>query len=227
MSNAYRVWCAEVYPESIKEDWIKILDHELIPCSISPVHNRDVFEEDVYDKEGNLKHAAGELKKPHYHLVMQFSGKRTFESVWDMLKLVAKDGKSTPRPEPARDVKSAVRYHTHIDHPEKAQYSEFDVTYLNGVEHSKYFKMNEQQEDDLVRKLMRYIRDNDINDYWILLESLMDAPDDDFNAYDLFTYARKHTILFNSMISSRRNYNIAKNFKDKVDKIKEEEKKDE
>ena len=202
-----KTWCALVYPESIKDDWIKMLSDNMIPCSISPVHDKDIFDEDIYASDGEtLVHKKGEQKKPHHHIVFSFSGTKSFSQVWDILKMISKDPAHCPPPQiPKGDTKSAVRYHTHVDHPDKAQYSEYSVIYLNGVDHAKYFRQNEEQEDALFCALVDYIEDKNITELYYLILCLKQSRDDDYIYDDMFRYVRKHTILVNSYISSRRN----------------------
>lgn len=53
-----------VYPESAPKNWLTLLEEELVPCFISPLHDSDL-------------EATGEVKKAHYHVVIMFSGVKT------------------------------------------------------------------------------------------------------------------------------------------------------
>ena len=56
-----RNFASIVYPESAPEDWKEILIQQFVPAFISPLHDQDV-------------NPGGEIKKPHYHVILMFDG---------------------------------------------------------------------------------------------------------------------------------------------------------
>lgn len=54
-----RNWTIVLYPESVPDNWRDILDDLHIEWIESPLHDRDI-------------NANGELKKPHWHILLMF-----------------------------------------------------------------------------------------------------------------------------------------------------------
>lgn len=111
-----RNWTFLVYPESAPADWIEKLTEQQIPFIVSPLHDKD-------------KTPTGEPKKPHWHVVLMFSGKKSYEAV----KVITESVLGTI-PERVKDIRAMVRYLTHIDYPSKAQYDKKDIGLYGGVD---------------------------------------------------------------------------------------------
>lgn len=162
-----RIWAAIVYPESAPEDWRDRLDDEHIEWAESPLHDMDV------------NPGTGERKKPHWHIVLAFDGKKSYEQVVEILRPL-----NGPIPKRCHSMKGAVRYFAHLDNPEKAQYSPsqivghggFDVqSALAPTSAQRYVLLAEMQvwvkEHGIVeiQDLMDYARDERIDDWFPLL----------------------------------------------------------
>lgn len=61
-----RSWTIIVYPDSLPKNWLELLQNE--PVAISPLHDKDVNPD-------------GTLKKPHYHIVLNYKGNKSFISI--------------------------------------------------------------------------------------------------------------------------------------------------
>lgn len=196
-----RVWVAIFYPESIKLDWEKIWSDNYIKAAVSPVHDRDIYDSDAED------HKAGDFKKAHRHVVFQFSGSKSFNQVWDILKLIALDPAHCPPPQiPHGDICQCVQYLVHYNHKDKAQYLRSDIVSINGFDTDRYFRLNSEQEDQLFTALRQYIIDNNIYEYWDLFQCL-DISRFRATIYDeLYRYSRNHTILITALLKSRKYY---------------------
>ncbi|MFS5771787.1 Rep family protein [Streptococcus agalactiae] len=68
-----RNWWIVVYPESLPENWKEIISTE--PVAISPLHDKDV-------------NADGTKKKPHYHIVFNYKGNKSFEQMDEMARVL-------------------------------------------------------------------------------------------------------------------------------------------
>lgn len=62
-----RNFATVVYPESAPSDWIDKLDQLHVAALISPLHDKDT-------------NPSGEPKKPHYHVLLMFEGKKDYEN---------------------------------------------------------------------------------------------------------------------------------------------------
>ena len=68
-----RTYATIVYPDSAPNDWQDILASLCIPAFISPLHDKDT-------------NPTGEPKKPHYHVLLMFDGKKSSAQVDDIRK---------------------------------------------------------------------------------------------------------------------------------------------
>lgn len=193
-----RVWIAEFYPESTKPDWEKIWSDNFICAAVSPVHDRDVWEDDTED------HACGELKKAHRHVVFRFSGSKSFMQVWEILKLISLNDKCPPPQIPHGDITACVQYLVHYNHKNKAQYLISDIISLNGFDYQRYFKLNFEQEGLLFDALMDFIDNNKIIEYWVLMKLLRDKQHESVTYEEMYRYSRSHTILLSALVKSRK-----------------------
>lgn len=82
-------------------------------------HDKDVYENELKDEDGNVLHAVGDLKKEHYHILVDFYNACSINAC----KRIFKTENDNAKVEVINDVVSSYRYLTHEDNPEKAQYS--------------------------------------------------------------------------------------------------------
>lgn len=115
----FRNFATVVYPDSehTPDDWISILEELKVPILISPFHEFDV-------------NPTGECKKPHYHVIVCFEGKKSPDQVKELFALVGGVGL-----EIVNSIRGYARYLCHLDNPEKYQYSPSDVRQLSGIDY--------------------------------------------------------------------------------------------
>ena len=130
-----RNYATVVYPESAPEGWIDLLARECVPAFISPLHDKYV-------------NPTGEPKKPHYHVVLMFEGKKSVEQVKEIFDTINGVGC-----EVVKSLRGYARYLCHLDNPEKAQYETSDVRciasdYMGtiGLAIDKYVALGEMQD---------------------------------------------------------------------------------
>lgn len=130
-----RNFATVVYPESAPENWQDILEIHAIPAFISPLHDKDL-------------NPTGEPKKPHYHVVLMFDGKKSIEQVAEVFATIGGVGC-----EVVKSLRGYARYLCHLDNPEKAQYNPTDVRciasdYIGtiGLAIDKYIALGEMQD---------------------------------------------------------------------------------
>lgn len=127
-----RVWSNVCYPESLPSDWLDKLRDLHIPCFISPLHNMDVDEN-------------GELKKPHYHIMLIYESPVTY-------KLADEDFKSfgsTTLVKRVRSTKGMARYLCHLDEKDKYHYSVNDVQAFAGADYNYTITTEETKQQSL------------------------------------------------------------------------------
>lgn len=133
--NRTRNFATVVYPESAPEDWKDILARHCVPAFISPLHDKDV-------------NPTGEPKKPHYHVVIMFEGKKTLAQAKEVFDTISGVGC-----EVVKSIRGYARYLCHLDNPEKAQYDTSQVQciasdYIGtiGLAIDKYVALGEMQD---------------------------------------------------------------------------------
>lgn len=104
-----RNWGTIVYPESAPDDWIEILKQYNVPFFISPLHDRDIT-------------AAGEPKKPHYHVLLMYDSVKTREQAQEVFESISGVGCDK-----ISSLRGNARYLCHLDDMDKAQYDPNDV----------------------------------------------------------------------------------------------------
>lgn len=176
-----RNWACVIYPESAPENWREVLQLKGLQCAISPLHDKDVNPD-------------GEIKKAHYHVILAYSGPTSFSVV----KAIT-DELNQPIPQPLEQVRGYYRYFTHKDNPEKAQYSDLEITTINGFCISDFIELSQGEVAKIKKNLQCLIRDLNILEYAQLLDYLLD------NCMDLeLEVASNHTLFFDRYLTSRR-----------------------
>ena len=95
----FRNFATIVYPESAPADWQNILADLKIPCLISPLHDRDF-------------NPTGEPKKPHFHVLLTFEGKKSVEQIKELIRPFCGVGV-----EVVQSIRGYTRYLCHLDNP--------------------------------------------------------------------------------------------------------------
>lgn len=134
--NRVRTYATVVYPDSAPEDWQSILAQNFVQAFISPLHDKDV-------------NPTGEPKKPHYHVLLMFDGKKTVEQATEIFNSIGGVGC-----EIVKSTRGYARYLCHLDNPEKAQYDTTQVKSLCGADYistiglaiDKYTALGEMQD---------------------------------------------------------------------------------
>lgn len=141
-----RNWWIVVYPESLPENWKEIISTE--PVAISPLHDKDV-------------NADGTKKKPHYHIVFNYKGNKSFEQMDEMARALR-----APIPERISGLTGAVRYLTHMDNPEKYQYDNTEIQVFGGFDLESCLALSTGDKRQALKEMLGFISDNNIN-MWI------------------------------------------------------------
>lgn len=175
-----RYWLFEVYPESAPDNWMQKLKDTRCCFALSPLHEPD--EQDA---------------KPHIHGILYTPGPITWENAKETIPA---DVPANGHIEWAKSPTGSQRYLIHLDDPEKQQFPEGAkaITVLNGFPLDLTRQFSNAELKELRRRVLDFIQEYDITEYAELIYSL--------ERYDLDMqdYACTHTILFNTVITSRR-----------------------
>ena len=148
------------------------LDNLGFPSCISPLHDSDLTED-------------GSLKKPHYHVVIDFGSKKSLHDIYSDLDPILDQCAVAPfhignssiesciavfnKENRVRNMRSLLRYFTHLDHPDKAQYDPYDIKCFCGFDfEGKIFSQADTYA--LCSQMQDFIRDNDVFNYADLVD---------------------------------------------------------
>lgn len=176
-----RSWGAVIYPESLPSNWLELLQESGLQIAISPLHDKDI-------------NPTGELKKPHYHIIIIYEGPTTYNNVKTFLEKF-----NCPAPIPLEQVRGYYRYLTHKDNPEKYQYRDSEIISLNGFDYKNFVELSTSEINSIKKDIQNLIIDNNINEYSDLLDLLLSK-----DLTNLWDVASNHTLFFNTYITSRR-----------------------
>jgi len=176
-----RNWAFVLYPDSAPSDWKEQLQATGLPIAISPLHDKD-------------KDPTGDVKKAHYHIILCYQGPTSF----NVVKRIT-DGLGQPIPQAVESVKGYYRYLTHMDNPDKAQYSNKDIQHLNGFNISDFAELTRSEVFQMKRTILGIIRELNLTEYSDLIFHLEDA-----GLYGEMEVATNHTIFFDAVLRSCR-----------------------
>lgn len=140
-------WTCLLYPESVIENWKEELAELQVRLAVSPIHDKDF-------------NADGTAKKPHYHVAFAFDGNKSYEQVHG----ITESFKGTV-PQRCKSLKATVRYMTHMDNPEKAQYARGDITTFGGFDIDAMFLPTVSERYEVLRNIIEFIDNNDVIEF--------------------------------------------------------------
>lgn len=151
-SDRTRNWTVVVYPESAPQNWREYLDELHIEWVESPLHEFDT-------------NATGEVKKPHWHVLLMFGGVKSYEQVCDCI-----DPLNCPIPQRCHNAKAMVRYMAHLDNPEKFQYNSADIKAHGGVDIAELLRPSSSERYSLIREMTEYIKREGITEFQDIMD---------------------------------------------------------
>lgn len=157
-----RSWTFLVYPESAPANWRDYLDEEHLEWVESPLHEFDV-------------NPTGEVKKPHWHVLLMFGGVKSYDQVHELIKPL-----NCTVPQRCHNAKSLVRYMAHLDNPDKFQYSVNDIVPHGGVDVTDLLKPSASERYTLIRDMCQHVADVGVTEFFELMDYAMEEHYDDW-----------------------------------------------
>lgn len=142
-----RAYAFLAYEDSSYPDWQQRLADEHIAALVSPYHDKD-------------HNPDGTEKKPHWHVMLMFEGKKSVAQINEIRERVLGPNYSR-KFEDIGSLRGYARYLLHLDNPEKAQYARADVRAYGGAD---FDAITALASDDtrMIGDIMEYIRANEV-----------------------------------------------------------------
>lgn len=145
-----RNFATVIYPESAVDGWMEKLQSFHVEAVVSPLHDRDV-------------NPTGEKKKPHYHVLVMFQGKKTKEQAKSLFDAIGGVGL-----EVVNSTRGMARYLCHLDNPEKEQYDVGKVIEFGGADYQTLISLPSDKYGTL-KEILDFIERNDVVSFSELL----------------------------------------------------------
>lgn len=212
------------YPEDLdgcsSSKLFDFLDNLGFPSCISPLHDQDVFEhefdvpDEIYDVTPMVPVNDHIFKKPHFHVVIEFGSKKSLQDIYDFLDPIRDNIAVAPfdrgdcpldrcivifnKKNRVKNMRSLLRYFSHLDHPDKVQYDPRDYRCFCGFDfEGKVFSQADTYA--LANEMQDYIRDNNVYNYADLVDYCR------YNNYEWYIILFKSSVekmIFNYIKSS-------------------------
>lgn len=176
-----RYWAMMYYEDSTVQNYGQYFIEHGIRAIVSPWHDQDINED------------TGELKKKHKHIILCWDGPATEGQALKITKQF-----NSPIPIPQVSIKGAVKYLTHSNNPEKAQYKTEDIEVYGFESLQEVIDLSEEDIRNLWKEIYK-LMNSGIIEYSDMLEHYLK------NGFVWeFSYVRDHTIVVKAVIDSYR-----------------------
>lgn len=164
-----------VYPDDLpdraKDTWMVSLSSLGYKMAVSPLHDKDTNPD-------------GEIKKAHWHVLLQ--GDKVWINFKTLKELVLTefDGRGVAVPQSVSNVVGFMRYLVHLDNPEKFQYDKNDIQLFNGATVESAFALSKDDELAIRCDIIRYVKENDdVLEYHQVVDTALQKSNDGDNAW--------------------------------------------
>lgn len=176
-----RIWSFIAYPDSVPADWEQILTERFnLKWARSPLHDSDTNADETQ-------------KKPHWHVVVVFNGKKSYEQVKEISDTI-----NATIPQKVHNLQGLMRYFLHLDNPEKAQYDFKDIKAV-GINAEVEVFSEKEGKLRVIREMIEFCEANDIRELCELFNYAMGNELSWFEALSL-----NSAMVMNMYLKSRR-----------------------
>ena len=162
MATRARGFAFVLYPESAPDNWRDIIDSFHIQWAESPLHCFDVNE-------------TGEVKKPHWHIVLSFEGLKSLDQVKEITTSV-----NGTIPIKLNSVKGMVRYFAHLDNPEKYQYPVDQIIGHGGMDVADLLRLSASARYSVIKKICEYVALSGISEFYQIMDYASEYHSEDW-----------------------------------------------
>lgn len=145
-----------LYPESIPDNWIDLLESTGLQMAISPLHNKDKTEKKELLEQGQ------EYKKEHYHVIYIAKNAITPDAVRNRIKrLLGNQSINLVQPI-ATSVANAYLYLTHESKDaiakKKHVYDKKDIIHLNNFDVDRFEMFDIHEKRDMINSIVEIVK---------------------------------------------------------------------
>lgn len=188
-----RNWASIFYAESFTQDEVVArLGRAHLKFFVSPIHDRDTWKENESDE-----HKAGEIKKPHYHVLVMFDGNKSPKQMKDLFSTLGGVGA-----ERINDLRSYSRYLCHLDEGGLKPLYNVDYVKQGGGADYRSTARSDVERVTSLQEVLLFIRSNELTSYDDLLDLCIDSGLTDY--LDLITKTYHHVITAYMSAKSRK-----------------------
>lgn len=162
MASRTRGFAFVLYPESAPDNWREILDDLHIQWAESPLHEFDVNE-------------TGEVKKPHWHIILNFDSVKTIEQVKKLIEPL-----HGTIPIMVNSIRGMVRYFAHLDNPEKYQYPVDQIIGHGGMDVQDLLRLSASARYACIKKMCEYCSEHNVVEFYELMDYAMSERFEDW-----------------------------------------------
>lgn len=194
---------------------LEYLENLCIPAAVSPIHNLDTFtaddvwkwcEQHIDPETGDLDERyiqeapyVGKNKKEHVHMFLALPRQATAQEFSELMSGFMDIRASMW--EKVMSEKSLLRYFAHMDNPNKAQYSPYDIHSFGGQSLAALDNsIDRESKFNNTTKIMKLIRHSPSIKYFFQLVDIVDNYDD----IEMLNTLYGRYGLFNAVIKSRK-----------------------
>lgn len=190
-----KVWAFLMWEESAPSGWVQAVEKLHVAAAVSPLHDRDKWDENDFELGKCGVENIGKPKKPHWHVVLYFESLKSPAQVRSMVEHLG-----VSYVEAVESPRAYNRYLCHLDQPNKAAYSADDVIRLNGAQCDMSKPNPTADEQAKIRDAILDLIDGaGIVEYWDLVMYAHRNGMDDWS-----WYIEHHTQYLNAVLKSKR-----------------------
>lgn len=188
-------WSFIMYPESMPEGAVRMLQCTGAELAISPLHDKDRWEHnspEVVDEEtGEILvpegyyYKVGDKKKAHYHGLIKFDKRIGFKEANDIIRRCT----NGPYVQKCNSLRGAYEYFIHLNNPDRYQYDREEIEIYNGF----VVETNAHERKVLLGEVIEFIKSEEV-EYWSkIVEKYI-------NDYEVLNVVSRNSFMIKGMI---------------------------
>lgn len=163
----HQVWLGIFYPDDCP-GWEQDMEENGVPCLVSPLHDMDVWTEHDVKKYPDRHLVAGQFKRAHRHIVVEYPAVVDYETFVTDFAFLAKDSERLKHVKFAKSISASTLYLAHETDAcrrlGKVPYDTKDVLEFCGANYLDWKARVENVHEEM-KKMRRFIRENGVIEF--------------------------------------------------------------